>query len=114
MLAGPKRGEQWEKVGNWTQGGKRGRISWVLSAPLPLLTQEDPYNEVILVRVRARARVRVSLPGARRVRRAPPLGTPNPSPRSSASCPCVSAETTQGGTNQLRGKSIYLEWGPIK
>eukprot|EP00976_Prorocentrum_cordatum_P066276 1178243-Prorocentrum_minimum.AAC.5 len=23
----PKRGEQWEKVGNWTQGEKRGRVS---------------------------------------------------------------------------------------
>eukprot|EP00976_Prorocentrum_cordatum_P108480 1194850-Prorocentrum_minimum.AAC.3 len=25
MLAGPKVGEQWEKMGNWTQGEKRGR-----------------------------------------------------------------------------------------
>eukprot|EP00976_Prorocentrum_cordatum_P001097 22426-Prorocentrum_minimum.AAC.1 len=32
MLAGPKRGEQWEKVGNWTPGEKRGRVSGVLSA----------------------------------------------------------------------------------
>eukprot|EP00976_Prorocentrum_cordatum_P077429 1182687-Prorocentrum_minimum.AAC.4 len=29
--------EQWEKVGNWTQGEKGGRVSGVLSAPLPLL-----------------------------------------------------------------------------
>eukprot|EP00959_Pyramimonas_sp_CCMP1952_P150483 3149368-Pyramimonas_sp.AAC.1 len=36
------RGEQWEKVGNWTQGEKRGRVFGVLSAPLPLLAQEDP------------------------------------------------------------------------
>eukprot|EP00976_Prorocentrum_cordatum_P013819 276022-Prorocentrum_minimum.AAC.8 len=27
MLAGPKVGEQWEKVGNLTQGEKRGRLS---------------------------------------------------------------------------------------
>eukprot|EP00959_Pyramimonas_sp_CCMP1952_P282724 5909398-Pyramimonas_sp.AAC.1 len=25
MLAGPKVGERWEKVGNWTQGEKKGR-----------------------------------------------------------------------------------------
>eukprot|EP00976_Prorocentrum_cordatum_P059774 1175645-Prorocentrum_minimum.AAC.1 len=42
------RGEQWEKVGNWTQGEKRARVSGVSSAPLPLLAQEDPQNEVIL------------------------------------------------------------------
>eukprot|EP00976_Prorocentrum_cordatum_P090554 1188172-Prorocentrum_minimum.AAC.4 len=43
MLAGPKVGERWEKVGNWTQGEKGGRVSGgVLSAPLPLMTQEDP------------------------------------------------------------------------
>eukprot|EP00976_Prorocentrum_cordatum_P071709 1180431-Prorocentrum_minimum.AAC.1 len=36
------RGEQWEKVENWTQGEKRGTVSGVLSAPLPLLAQEDP------------------------------------------------------------------------
>eukprot|EP00976_Prorocentrum_cordatum_P060226 1175811-Prorocentrum_minimum.AAC.1 len=47
-LAGPKVGEQWEKAGNWTQGDKRGRVAGVLSAPLPLLAQEDPYNEVIV------------------------------------------------------------------
>eukprot|EP00959_Pyramimonas_sp_CCMP1952_P392643 8227238-Pyramimonas_sp.AAC.2 len=35
-------GEQWERVGNWTQGEKRGRVSGVLRAPLPLLAQEDP------------------------------------------------------------------------
>eukprot|EP00976_Prorocentrum_cordatum_P072745 1180829-Prorocentrum_minimum.AAC.1 len=35
-------GEKWEKVGNWTQGEKRGRASGVLSASLPLLAQEDP------------------------------------------------------------------------
>eukprot|EP00976_Prorocentrum_cordatum_P068861 1179315-Prorocentrum_minimum.AAC.4 len=35
-------GEKWEKVGNWTQGEKRGRVSGVLSASLPLLAQEDP------------------------------------------------------------------------
>eukprot|EP00959_Pyramimonas_sp_CCMP1952_P177358 3707424-Pyramimonas_sp.AAC.1 len=35
--------KQWEKVGNWTQGEKRGRVSTVvLSAPLSLLAQEDP------------------------------------------------------------------------
>eukprot|EP00959_Pyramimonas_sp_CCMP1952_P150691 3153647-Pyramimonas_sp.AAC.2 len=34
------RGEQCEKVGNWTQGEKR--VSGVLSAPLPLLAQEEP------------------------------------------------------------------------
>eukprot|EP00976_Prorocentrum_cordatum_P007441 148491-Prorocentrum_minimum.AAC.1 len=39
------RGAQWEKVGNWTQGEKRGRISRVLSALLPLLAQEDQFNE---------------------------------------------------------------------
>eukprot|EP00976_Prorocentrum_cordatum_P082238 1184733-Prorocentrum_minimum.AAC.1 len=38
-----QRGEKWEKVGNWTQGEKRGRVSGVLSAPLPLLAQEDPH-----------------------------------------------------------------------
>eukprot|EP00976_Prorocentrum_cordatum_P094111 1189661-Prorocentrum_minimum.AAC.5 len=38
----PKRGEQWEKVGNWTQGEKRGSASGVLRAPLPLLAQEEP------------------------------------------------------------------------
>eukprot|EP00976_Prorocentrum_cordatum_P052249 1054446-Prorocentrum_minimum.AAC.2 len=36
------RGEQWEKVGNWTQGEKRGRVSGVMRAPLPSLAQEDP------------------------------------------------------------------------
>eukprot|EP00976_Prorocentrum_cordatum_P097352 1190952-Prorocentrum_minimum.AAC.2 len=41
------RGEQWEKVGNWTQGEKRGRVSGVLRAPLPLLAEEDPKHEVI-------------------------------------------------------------------
>eukprot|EP00959_Pyramimonas_sp_CCMP1952_P447519 9370553-Pyramimonas_sp.AAC.2 len=41
MLAGPK-GKQWEKVRNWTQGDKRGSVSRVLSAPLPLLAQQDP------------------------------------------------------------------------
>eukprot|EP00976_Prorocentrum_cordatum_P059547 1175545-Prorocentrum_minimum.AAC.3 len=35
ILAGPK-------VGNWTQGEKRGRVSGLLSAPLPLSAQEDP------------------------------------------------------------------------
>eukprot|EP00976_Prorocentrum_cordatum_P092247 1188848-Prorocentrum_minimum.AAC.2 len=40
-IQGP-RGEHWEKVGNWTQGKKRGRVSGVLSVPLPLLAQEDP------------------------------------------------------------------------
>eukprot|EP00976_Prorocentrum_cordatum_P070859 1180096-Prorocentrum_minimum.AAC.2 len=35
-------GEQWEKVGNWIQGEERGRASGVLSAPLPILAQEDP------------------------------------------------------------------------
>eukprot|EP00959_Pyramimonas_sp_CCMP1952_P109204 2284073-Pyramimonas_sp.AAC.1 len=49
------RGEKrWEKVGNW--GGKgegRGRVSTgVLRAPSPLLAQEDPSNEVILIRIR--------------------------------------------------------------
>eukprot|EP00959_Pyramimonas_sp_CCMP1952_P276124 5771840-Pyramimonas_sp.AAC.1 len=39
-LQGP-RGGQWEKVGSWTQGKKRGRVSGVLRAPLPLLAQED-------------------------------------------------------------------------
>eukprot|EP00976_Prorocentrum_cordatum_P116449 1196165-Prorocentrum_minimum.AAC.3 len=34
------RGGQWEKVGNWTQGKKRGRVSGVLSVPLPLLAQD--------------------------------------------------------------------------
>eukprot|EP00959_Pyramimonas_sp_CCMP1952_P156353 3269887-Pyramimonas_sp.AAC.1 len=34
-------GEKWEKVGNWTQGEKRGRVSGVLCASLPLLAQED-------------------------------------------------------------------------
>eukprot|EP00976_Prorocentrum_cordatum_P078227 1183016-Prorocentrum_minimum.AAC.5 len=38
----PKVGERWEKVGNWTQGEKRGRVSGLLSAALPLLAQEDP------------------------------------------------------------------------
>eukprot|EP00976_Prorocentrum_cordatum_P114884 1195914-Prorocentrum_minimum.AAC.5 len=37
-----QRGEKWEKVGNWTQGEKKGRVSGVLSASLPLLAQEDP------------------------------------------------------------------------
>eukprot|EP00976_Prorocentrum_cordatum_P063264 1177027-Prorocentrum_minimum.AAC.2 len=36
MLAGPKVGERWEKVGKWTQGEKRGRVGGVLSAPLPV------------------------------------------------------------------------------
>eukprot|EP00976_Prorocentrum_cordatum_P068359 1179100-Prorocentrum_minimum.AAC.4 len=44
-----QRGEKWEKVGNWTQDKKRGRVSGVLSASLPLLTQERPYNQVITV-----------------------------------------------------------------
>eukprot|EP00959_Pyramimonas_sp_CCMP1952_P020055 423464-Pyramimonas_sp.AAC.1 len=35
-------GEQWERVGDWTQGEKRGRVSGVLRAPLPVLAQEDP------------------------------------------------------------------------
>eukprot|EP00959_Pyramimonas_sp_CCMP1952_P213740 4472334-Pyramimonas_sp.AAC.1 len=48
MLARPKRGEQWEKVGNWTQGARRGRVSGVLSATLPLLAPKDPLNEVIV------------------------------------------------------------------
>eukprot|EP00959_Pyramimonas_sp_CCMP1952_P181336 3791602-Pyramimonas_sp.AAC.2 len=34
-------GGPWEKVGNWTQGEKRGRCSGA-SASLPLLAQEDP------------------------------------------------------------------------
>eukprot|EP00976_Prorocentrum_cordatum_P070044 1179784-Prorocentrum_minimum.AAC.4 len=42
------RGEQREKVGNRTQGEKRGGVAGVLSALLPLLAQEDPLNEVIL------------------------------------------------------------------
>eukprot|EP00959_Pyramimonas_sp_CCMP1952_P094185 1970357-Pyramimonas_sp.AAC.1 len=46
--AGPKVGEPWEKVRNWTQGEQRGRVSGVWSAPLPLLAQEDPQNEVIV------------------------------------------------------------------
>eukprot|EP00976_Prorocentrum_cordatum_P074328 1181475-Prorocentrum_minimum.AAC.2 len=37
-----RKSEKWEKVGNWTQGEKRGRVSGVLSASLPLLAQEDP------------------------------------------------------------------------
>eukprot|EP00976_Prorocentrum_cordatum_P086863 1186672-Prorocentrum_minimum.AAC.2 len=41
-VAGPNVGEQREKVGNWTQGETMGRVSGVLSAPLPLLAQEDP------------------------------------------------------------------------
>eukprot|EP00976_Prorocentrum_cordatum_P055268 1115123-Prorocentrum_minimum.AAC.4 len=44
-------GEQWEKVGNGTQGEKRGRVSGgVLSAPLPLLLaqEDDPLNEGML------------------------------------------------------------------
>eukprot|EP00959_Pyramimonas_sp_CCMP1952_P293734 6143387-Pyramimonas_sp.AAC.1 len=36
------RGEKWEKVGSWTQREKRGRVSRVLSASLPILAQEDP------------------------------------------------------------------------
>eukprot|EP00959_Pyramimonas_sp_CCMP1952_P454858 9470614-Pyramimonas_sp.AAC.1 len=32
----------WETVGNWTQGEKRGRVSGVSSASLPLLAHEDP------------------------------------------------------------------------
>eukprot|EP00959_Pyramimonas_sp_CCMP1952_P429304 8991351-Pyramimonas_sp.AAC.1 len=44
--------EQWEKVGNWTQGEKRERVSGVLSAPFPLLAQEDPQHEVTLFRPR--------------------------------------------------------------
>eukprot|EP00959_Pyramimonas_sp_CCMP1952_P193284 4041706-Pyramimonas_sp.AAC.2 len=35
-------GEQWEKVGNWTQCEKRGRVYGVLCASLPLVAQEDP------------------------------------------------------------------------
>eukprot|EP00959_Pyramimonas_sp_CCMP1952_P454856 9470607-Pyramimonas_sp.AAC.1 len=42
--SGRKWGEQWEKVRNWTRGEKRGRVSGVLSAPLLLLAQEDPYH----------------------------------------------------------------------
>eukprot|EP00976_Prorocentrum_cordatum_P062544 1176759-Prorocentrum_minimum.AAC.1 len=38
------RGERWEKVGSWTQGEKRGRVSGVSRAPLPLLAQEDPVR----------------------------------------------------------------------
>eukprot|EP00976_Prorocentrum_cordatum_P073217 1180994-Prorocentrum_minimum.AAC.5 len=37
-----QRGEKWEKVGNWTQGEKRGRVSGVLSASLPLMAPLDP------------------------------------------------------------------------
>eukprot|EP00976_Prorocentrum_cordatum_P040471 821046-Prorocentrum_minimum.AAC.1 len=29
-------------MGNWTQGEKRGSIFGVVSAPLPLLAQQDP------------------------------------------------------------------------
>eukprot|EP00959_Pyramimonas_sp_CCMP1952_P475134 9504023-Pyramimonas_sp.AAC.2 len=42
MFSKGQRGEKWEKAGNWTQGEKRGRVSRVLSASLPLLAQEDP------------------------------------------------------------------------
>eukprot|EP00959_Pyramimonas_sp_CCMP1952_P131855 2756681-Pyramimonas_sp.AAC.2 len=40
------RGEQWEKVGNWTKGEKRGRAFGVLSAPLPLLLALAPGGPV--------------------------------------------------------------------
>eukprot|EP00976_Prorocentrum_cordatum_P071529 1180358-Prorocentrum_minimum.AAC.4 len=43
------RGEKWEKVGNWTQGEKRGRVSGVLNASLPLSAQEDPHLHAALV-----------------------------------------------------------------
>eukprot|EP00959_Pyramimonas_sp_CCMP1952_P168946 3529269-Pyramimonas_sp.AAC.1 len=36
-------------VGNCPQGERRGRVSGVLSASWPLLTQEDPENEVMLL-----------------------------------------------------------------
>eukprot|EP00976_Prorocentrum_cordatum_P097647 1191077-Prorocentrum_minimum.AAC.6 len=36
MLAGPKRGGQWEKVGNWTQGEKRGRGAMGVECTLAL------------------------------------------------------------------------------
>eukprot|EP00959_Pyramimonas_sp_CCMP1952_P296394 6200526-Pyramimonas_sp.AAC.1 len=39
---GRSRGGQWQKVGSWTQGEKRGRVYGVLSASLSLLAQEDP------------------------------------------------------------------------
>eukprot|EP00976_Prorocentrum_cordatum_P039929 811101-Prorocentrum_minimum.AAC.1 len=39
-------GAQWEKVGNRTQGKKRGRVSGVLKAPLPLLAQEKPRQRI--------------------------------------------------------------------
>eukprot|EP00959_Pyramimonas_sp_CCMP1952_P286900 5999669-Pyramimonas_sp.AAC.1 len=42
LLTQGQRGEKWEKVGNWTQGEKKGRVSGMLSASLPLLEQEDP------------------------------------------------------------------------
>ena len=36
-------GEEREKVGNWTQGEKRGRgATGVECTPLPVLAQEDP------------------------------------------------------------------------
>eukprot|EP00976_Prorocentrum_cordatum_P049308 995002-Prorocentrum_minimum.AAC.1 len=41
-IGGGPRGEQWEKVGYWTQGEKRGWVSGVVCASLPFVTQEDP------------------------------------------------------------------------
>eukprot|EP00976_Prorocentrum_cordatum_P077032 1182522-Prorocentrum_minimum.AAC.1 len=49
-IKGP-RGEKRAKVGNWTQGEKRGRVSGVLRASLPLLAQEGPVESRALMRV---------------------------------------------------------------
>eukprot|EP00976_Prorocentrum_cordatum_P103447 1193472-Prorocentrum_minimum.AAC.2 len=46
MLAGPKRGEQWAKVGNWTKGEKRGGETRGVECTLALIGTggpEDPY-----------------------------------------------------------------------
>eukprot|EP00959_Pyramimonas_sp_CCMP1952_P177692 3713895-Pyramimonas_sp.AAC.1 len=45
MLAGPKVGEQWEPVRNWTQGEKRGRVSGVWSAPLHRRTRKTKRKQ---------------------------------------------------------------------
>eukprot|EP00976_Prorocentrum_cordatum_P090728 1188231-Prorocentrum_minimum.AAC.2 len=60
--------EKWEKVGNWTRAEKRGRVSGVLSASLPLLAQEDPVT----------AKSRTAACGAHAVRMGLPKGCSKP------------------------------------
>eukprot|EP00976_Prorocentrum_cordatum_P031535 641369-Prorocentrum_minimum.AAC.4 len=45
MLAGPKVGEQWEKVGNWTQGVRHGEGErWGVESTLAVIGTGGPVR----------------------------------------------------------------------